>query len=111
MSILRITLIALAALGVTWAADQAVRRAALDAVPVLAQAETGRAEPVGAAGAPAEDAAGTPDAAAELSPEEVAEELARIEAAVAGAETEDLEEFTPTKPLAADLSIALPSDI
>ena len=38
-------------------------------------------------------------------------EVARIEAAVAGAEDEDLEEFTPSKPLAADLAIGLPSDI
>lgn len=111
MNILRITLIAAAALGVTWAADQIVRRAAQDGVPVLTQAETGGREPAGGAQEQADTSADTPAAIPEMSSEEVAEELARIEAAVAGAEEEDLEEFTPTKPLAADLAIALPSDI
>ena len=45
----------------------------------------------------------------EMTEEEVAAELRRIEDALG--ETEDLKEFVPSKPLAADLPIALPSDI
>lgn len=111
MHILRITLIAAAALGVTWAADQVVRRAAQEGVPVLTQVEPGSSEPAAAVEQPAAAEAAAPAAIPEMSAEEIDDELARIEAAVAGAEDEDLEEFTPSKPLAADLAIALPSDI
>jgi hypothetical protein len=111
MNILRITLIASSALGVTWAAEQVVRRAAQDSVPVLTQVETSRGDTPGGAQEQAGASATGPEPIAELSAEEVADELARIEAAVADAEGEDLEEFTPSKPLAADLAIALPSDI
>lgn len=110
---LRISLVAAAALGVTWAAEQAVQRAARDGVPVLMQAEPGRAEAAAEQPAATEDPDSTPapNPVPEISAEEMESELARIEAAVSGAETEDLEEFTPSKPLAADLAIALPSDI
>ena len=112
MTIFRITLIAAAALGVTWAAEQAVRSAASERVPVMAQVDaTPAAEtPVEEAEQPDSEAVAQPGIP-ELSAEEMEAELARIEAAVAGAENEELEEFTPTKPLAADLAIAWPSDI
>jgi hypothetical protein len=113
MTMLRIALIAAAALGVTWAAEQAVQRMAQAPAPVMAQAD-----PAPAGQAPDPDAGGTGDAAPakpgplpELSSEDVEKELARIEAEVSGEGADDLEEFTPTKPLAADLAIALPSDI
>lgn len=113
MHILRITLVAAAALGVTWAAEQVVQRASQGGVPVLTQVETGRGDAPGEAQAQEQPDPGTsePEAIPELSSEEVAEELARIEAAVAAAEGEELKVFTPSKPLAADLAIALPSDI
>ncbi|UCG71845.1 MAG: hypothetical protein JSV45_11345 [Chromatiales bacterium] len=111
MHMLRILLIAVAALGVTWAAEQVVRSAVQDGVPVLTQVETGGRAPAAGTGEQAEPEAGTPPAIPEMSTEDMEDELARIEAAVAGAEDEDLEEFTPSKPLAADLAIALPSDI
>ena len=111
MNILRITLVAAAALGVTWAAEQVLQSAAQDSVPVLTQAETGGRAPAAGAGAQADAGLDEPAEIPEMSSEEVAAELERIEAAVAGADEEDLEEFTPSKPLAADLAIALPSDI
>ena len=49
------------------------------------------------------------EVAEEMTEEEVAAELQRIEEALG--ETEDLKEFVPSKPLAADLPIDLPSDI
>lgn len=111
MHILRITLVAAAALGVTWAAEQVVQRASQGGVPVLTQVETGGADTPGAAQEQPDTGTSEPEAIPELSSEEVAEELARIEAAVAAAEGEELKVFTPSKPLAADLAIALPSDI
>jgi hypothetical protein len=49
------------------------------------------------------------EVAKEMTEEEVAAELQRIEDALG--ENEDLKEFVPSKPLAADLPIDLPSDI
>ncbi len=111
MNILRITLVAVAALGVTWAAEQVVQRASQGGVPVLTQVETGRSDAPGEAREQSDTGTSEPEALPELSSEEVAEELARIEAAVAAAEGEELKVFTPSKPLAADLAISLPSDI
>jgi hypothetical protein len=45
----------------------------------------------------------------QLSQEELDAEMARMEAALG--ESDEVKEFIPTKPLAADLPIALPSDI
>ena len=53
--------------------------------------------------------ANEPPAVEELSPEELDAEMERIEEALG--ETEELKEFVPSKPLAADLPVALPSDI
>jgi len=60
----------------------------------------------------AEESAEPPAGAAvieELSQEEMDAEMARIEEALG--ETGELKEFIPSKPLAADLPISLPSDI
>lgn len=113
MNWLRISLVAAAALGVTWAAEQAVQRAARDGVPVLMQVEAGGSESPAQEQTVEDDPAAVPapNPVPEISAEEMEAELARIEAAVAGADEDDLEEFTPSKPLAADLAIALPSDI
>jgi len=45
----------------------------------------------------------------ELSQEELDAEMERIEQALS--DTEELKEFVPSKPLAADLPVSLPSDI
>jgi hypothetical protein len=45
----------------------------------------------------------------QLSQEELDAEMARMDAALG--ESDEVKEFIPTKPLAADLPIALPSDI
>ena len=115
MNLFRIGILALAAFGATWAAEQLVLSVTPAAEPVVvAQAEEVSSAPeAGAqpAGDEAGDEAGAPAQIEALSSEEIDRELERIEAAVAGADMDELEEFTPTKPLAADLAIALPSDI
>ena len=115
MAIFRLALVAAAALGVTWAAEVAVRQAALpDGQLILAQAP---AEPAGSeegeaqAAEAADEASATGEAFEDLSEEEMERELARIEAAVQGQDSDDLEEFEPSKPLVADTAIDLPSDI
>lgn len=109
MNWLRIALVAAAALGVTWAAEQATQQlAGLQAqAVVVAQAADGETAQ-SAAGAESDDSG---DGIRDLSAEEIERELDRIEAAVAGEELDELEEFTPTEPLPADLAIPLPSDI
>ena len=110
MNLGRILILVAAAAGATWATEQVVQRAARDGVPVLMQVEAETtAESAGAPPTP-DGNTPAPDPVPEISAEEMDAELARIEAAVAGADGEDLEEFTPSKPLAADLAIALPSD-
>ena len=113
MTMFRIAVIAAAALGVTWAAEQVVQSAVQDGVPVMTQVDTASPQAGGQspAPAPAADEQSEPAEIPELSDAEMEAELARIEAAVAGGDADDLEEFTPSKPLAADLAIALPSDI
>lgn len=122
MGMLRVLILATAALGATWAAERIARTAADVPGPMLAQAD-GEALPnaEGNAGqpdpAPPEqaDAPGDPQSSPieleDVSTEEIEAELARIEAAVDGAEEEEQVEFTPSKPLVADFAIALPSDI
>ena len=62
----------------------------------------------GPAGAPAPAA----PVVRQLSKEEVEEELKKAQEAMSkGGTTEELKEFRPTKPLPADLPVALPSDI
>lgn len=123
MGMLRVLILATAALGATWAAEQIATSAASSPRPVLAQAggggtaaEPGEA-PASTAAEPADEAAASGADASpaveleEVSAQEIEAELARIEAAVAGADQDDLGEFTPSKPLVADLPIDMPSDI
>jgi hypothetical protein len=112
MDILKFALVLSAGLGTTWIAGQLFpgntgQRAAQ---VVVAQAES---EP-----APQEQQPAAPDTEAsaderpsleEPMPEEIEAELARIDEALADEEV--LEEFTPSEPLSADLSVDLPSDI
>ncbi len=101
MEWLKILVIGVAGIGVTWAAQQATERSA---AVVLAQAP---AEPTAATDAETEVA--LPEEAESMTEAELEAELERIENAVD--DSDELEEFTPTKPLAADLGVALPSDI
>lgn len=105
MQILKVALIAAGGLGVTWAASQVTGSLlGLDADRVrVAQADGGAKPDQGQAAGKTE--------IEQLSDEEIARELERIEAASGAANPDELEEFKPSRPLAADLAIALPSDI
>ena len=97
MKLLKVALVIAGGLGAAWAAN--VVTGSDTATVVLAQVE----EPAASGDASAESDI------EELSEAELEAEIARIEAA-AGADDE-VEEFVPTKPLAADIPISLPSDI
>ncbi len=114
MKLFRLMIFALAAIGSAWATEQLIGpeastpelAAKRDAPVVLAQAE----EP---AAGEADDSAGPVSAPIEieqLSEDELQAELERIEQEAAGSDDE-LKEFKPSKPLIADLPVALPSDI
>ena len=105
MQILKVALIATGALGITWAASQVTGPwLGLDDGRVrVAQSQGGATS--------AEPRAGGEREIEQLSEEEIARELERIEAASGAADPDELEEFKPSRPLAADLAIALPSDI
>lgn len=117
MEMLKVGLVIAAGLGSTWAA-----RATTDALfgvaapqPLLQAA--GEAAPAGAGGATAPAASGgdadaAPPAIPEMSREQMDEEFRKAQAELgAGAKGGEMSEFRPTKPLPADLAIALPSDI
>ena len=109
MAVLRAALVVAGALGSTWAVREAseawlspsVRPAALmQAQPSPAQ------QPAGADNAP------SPAPVKQLTREEMDADLRRAQAELAGKPSNtELEEFRPTKPLPADIAIALPSDI
>lgn len=97
MELLKSMAVAVLALGTTWAAAAATETIfGVPRPPLLLQATaSAEAKPV-----------------PEISREEMAAELKRAQTGIGtrpGAE--ELREFRPTKPLAADLAIALPSDI
>jgi hypothetical protein len=102
MDILKIGLVIAAGLGSTWAAR--VSTDALLSPAMLTQAE----EPGAATGTPS-----APAAIPEMSREEMEAELKRAQDGISGSPVQDagLREFRPTRPLPADLAIALPSDI
>ena len=111
MQIFKTALVVMTGLGAAWTADQVTTRLAGGDAPraagpapiVLAQSGQPAAPPAAAATAPE-------SAQEALSEAEIDAELERIEKAAAGA-TDELEEFVPTKPLAADIPLAWPSDI
>jgi hypothetical protein len=57
----------------------------------------------------AQESGEPPESVEQLSQEEMDAEMERIEEALG--ESDEVVEFIPTKPLAADLPVALPSDI
>lgn len=107
MEIVKIALVMAAGLGSTWAA-----RVTTDALLGGAPAQTlVQAAEQGESGTP-QGAAPSPPAIPAMSREEMDAELKRAQAEISGAGRDaELREFRPTKPLPADLAIALPSDI
>lgn len=104
MELVKIGLVMAAGLGSTWVA-RTTTDALLDPPPAAATL-------VQAGGEAASGAAGAPPAVPEMSREEMEAELKRAQAEVSGAKDgTELREFRPSKPLPADLPIALPSDI
>lgn len=106
MEILKIGLVIAAGLGSTWVARETTE--ALLGVPaprrfVQAPADEG----AGAAGAGEATAPAVP----EMSREEMEKEFQKAQAELGGDKAAELREFRPSKPLPADLPIALPSDI
>ena len=118
MKVFKVAAIAAGGLGLTWAAQQ-VSGPLLGLDDAAREVRVAQAEPEPApetAAEPATGAEGTQASNAtteieQLSEDDIAEELARIEAASTGQDPDELEEFTPSRPLAADLAISLPSDI
>ncbi len=115
MELVKVALVAMAGLGSTWVARTTTDAlfgppAATVRATALAQAAPGAP---GGATTPAPDPApaASPPAVPQLTPEEMAEELRRAQAELAGKPGGDPEEFRATRPLAADLAIALPSDM
>jgi hypothetical protein len=105
MDRLKIGLVIAAGLGSTWAARVSTDALFDTASPaMLTQSE----EPGAAAGTPS-----PPPAIPEMSREEMEAELKRARDGISGSPVQDagLREFRPTRPLPADLAIALPSDI
>ena len=114
MHFLRVALVVVTGLGVTWAAQQLTGDAGLRRPADLAlnqSPENNVPEP----GAPDEQseevraAAPQPTVLEDLSQQELDAELKRVEQALG--EDEELKEFKPSKPLAADIPIEYPSDI
>lgn len=109
MEIVKVGLVVMAGLGSTW-----VARAATDALlgvrgPAATLVQAPAAPP---ATGPAASGESPPPVVPEMSREEMDAELRRAQAELSGAKNQDeLREFRPTKPLPADLPVALPSDI
>ncbi len=104
MEIVKVGLVVVAGLGSTWMA-----RAATEAVlGVPPPRQYLQAPEPGAGGAPAAAKPAMP----ELSREEMDKEFREAQAQMSGGDKDaELREFRPTRPLPADLPIALPSDI
>lgn len=129
MEIFKVGVVVAAGLGSTWAA-RTVTDGWLGLAPPAVQVaqapeaqgdaqrepaapgETAQA-PVATGKEPAQDAgAGSAPPVTEISREEMEKELERARAEIAGKPAQgELEEFRPSRPLAADVAIALPSDM
>jgi hypothetical protein len=105
VKILKVALVMAAGLGSTWAAR--VTTDTLLGAPAATSLVQAAQQPAPAGGPP------SPPAVPEMSREEMEAELKRAQREISGgpARDEELREFRPTRPLPADLAIALPSDI
>jgi hypothetical protein len=102
MNFLRVLVVMAAGLGSTWAARMTTDALLGSPAAISFAQSTGETAAGGAA----------PPAVPEMSREEMDAELKRAQAEISGKGNEaELREFRPTKPLPADLPIALPSDI
>jgi hypothetical protein len=115
MELVKIGIVIAAGLGSTWAARQVTDVwLGPQQARTLAQAQPGSA-PASPPESPAEAPAKAPPAVPEMSREEMEAELERARKQLAGERADDsggdVREFRPTRPLPADLAIALPSDI
>src|SRR5262245_9381802 len=123
MELVKIGLVMLVGLGSTWAAREATDWW-LGPPARLAQTAESQSQPAGSEQgataptqpdpAPAEgkSAESSPPTVPEISREEMEAELKRAQAEIAGKPgAGELEEFRPSKPLPADIGIALPSDM
>jgi hypothetical protein len=101
MEMLKAGLMIAAALGSTWAAREATN-VVLGAPQALVQAGQTQQEGGGAA----------KPAVPQISQKELDEELKRAQAEISGKPAPgDMDEFRPSRPLSADIAIALPSDM
>ena len=109
MAIVKAGLLIVAALGSTWVAREATG-VLLGMPQPQTLMQSGQEQP--AAGTPGGQATPPPAPVPEMSREEMDAELRRAQAEISGgAKESELKEFRPTKPLPADLPVALPSDI
>ena len=110
MEILKVALVVMVGFGSTW-----VARAATDVLlgvraPATMRVHAENAQP--AAGPAATEQPAARPVVPEMSREEMEAELRHAQAELGEKKsTDDLREFRPTKPLPADLAVALPSDI
>jgi hypothetical protein len=104
--IAKASLFVMAGMGATWVVREATDAFGGGPASSLTQAEPAATKP-----------AGTPTEVKPITREEMEEELRKAQAAIAAggaaetAKSEGTKEFRPTKPLPADLPVALPSDI
>jgi hypothetical protein len=111
MEILKAGLVIAAALGSTWVAREATESVlGVTQAQALVQAAEPRQPPGGATTPPAAPQSSSP-AVPQISEKEIEEELRRAKAEISGKPAGDMDEFRPTKPLSADIAIALPSDM
>jgi len=107
VNIIKVTILATAALGAVWFTEVLTDLViGSDAKVLMAQGTEETSEPSEPVG---DDVDKRPTEIEQLSEDEMDAELQRIEEALG--ETEELKEFIPSKPIAADLPISLPSDI
>jgi hypothetical protein len=104
--IAKASLFVMAGMGATWVVREATEVFGAGPASRLTQAQDSAPAP-----------AGNPPAVKPITREEMEEELRKAQAAIAaggaakGSNSGETQEFRPTKPLPADLPVALPSDI
>lgn len=113
MQAFKVGLVMLLGLGSTWAARGLTDAWLGPPLPASQLLQASRGDAAGGAAAAADAQAPAPaEPLPQLSREELEDELRRARAELAGQPgAAELEEFRPSRPLAADVAIAMPSDI
>jgi hypothetical protein len=110
MDLFKVGVVVVAGLGSTWAAREITDAWLGRASP--SPAALVQTEPPAEPAPPAAEGGGGGPPIEEISREEMERELERARAEIAGKPARgELEEFRPSRPLAADVAIALPSDM